>query len=537
MFTPKQQNTFMNQINNNGRLQSKTKERIRSEYLRFYQEAYWTGRGKMMCMVIGNELNVIQKKVNSNTKEVTKLGALLVVLFSYSSYLKHGKDLSIRMNRAKWMQLSGIKITRNDSFNFKERYSQLLYHVLTNQVGAENKEIINYATGNYEKAREAFDRGIWNSVNGFLKKSYEIEPQVVTLYNFNEDAILNQYAKGLEKYLKQKQKGLKSKNILRKMIVNWKQYNNRLDIPQENPTNMTDLILRSERIKQCINRTVYVNNTDLGLERIQFDYSRLNAGDYEVYDKNVGAEIFEKKFNSIFKGIEGTESDRERIEFELALYMEQNDFNPSMLFFSPHSEKSLGYKTIEKKALDSLGYEKRYSLFSINYNIIGNFIEKPFFIHKDLTYKLSNDENTIKCMIAGKQELIKPLITLAWDEKLMAHAMNNKALPGIFKQKMVHPVINDVLFIIMRMTDNFYENQHLPKNKIMKYQLKATDKERYIREIEVIDKEIKEVLERYQCDNSVNQFELSEEEYYLQKPQIEGCYNIIKKLIDRYMCS
>ena len=80
MFTPKQQNTFMNQINNNGRLQSKTKERIRSEYLRFYQEAYWTGRGKMMCMVIGNELNVIQKKVNSNTKEVTKLGALLVVV-------------------------------------------------------------------------------------------------------------------------------------------------------------------------------------------------------------------------------------------------------------------------------------------------------------------------------------------------------------------------------------------------------------------------------------------------------------------------
>lgn len=140
-------------------------------------------------------------------------------------------------------------------------------------------------------------------------------------------------------------------------------------------------------------------------------------------------------------------------------------------------------------------------------------------------------------MIAGKQELIRPLITLAWDEKLLAHAMNNKALPGIFKQNMVHPVINDVLFIIMRMTDNFYENQYLPKNKIMKYQLKATDKERYIREIEVIDKEIKEVLERYQCDNSVNQFELSEEEYYQQQSQIEGCYNIINKLIDRYICS
>ena len=87
------------------------------------------------------------------------------------------------------------------------------------------------------------------------------------------------------------------------------------------------------------------------------------------------------------------------------------------------------------------------------------------------------------------------------------------------------------------MTDNFYENQYLPKNKIMKYQLKATDKERYIREIEVIDKEIKEVLERYQCDNSVNQFELSEEEYYQQQSQIESCYNIINKLIDRYICS
>ncbi len=64
IFTSKQQDTFMNQINKNGRLQSKTKERIRSEYLRFYQEAYWTGRGRMMCMVIENELNIIQKKVN-----------------------------------------------------------------------------------------------------------------------------------------------------------------------------------------------------------------------------------------------------------------------------------------------------------------------------------------------------------------------------------------------------------------------------------------------------------------------------------------
>ena len=537
IFTSKQQDTFMNQINKNGRLQSKTKERIRSEYLRFYQEAYWTGRGRMMCMVIGNELNVIQKKVNSNTKEVTKLGALLVVLFSYSSYLSHGKDLSIKMNRAKWMQLSGIKITKNDSFNYKERYSQLLYNVLTNQVGAENKEIINYATGNYEKAREAFDRGIWNSINGFLKKSYEIEHQVVTLYNFNEDAVLNHYAKGLEEFLKQKQQSLKSKNILRTMAINWKKYNNYLDIPQENPTNVTDLILRSERIKQCINKTVYVSNADLGLERIQFDYAKLKVGDYEAYDNNVGTEIFEKKFNSIFKGIEATECDKERIEFELDMYIEQNDFNLSRLFYSPYSEKSIGYKTTEKKVLNSLEYEKRYSLFLIDFNIMEKFIEKPFFIHNDLTYKLSNDENTIQCMIAGKQELIRPLITLAWDEKLLAHAMNNKALPGIFKQKMVHPVINDVLFIIMRMTDNFYENQYLPKNKIMKYQLKATDKERYIREIEVIDKEIKEVLERYQCDNSVNQFELSEEEYYQQQSQIESCYNIINKLIDRYICS
>ena len=147
------------------------------------------------------------------------------------------------------------------------------------------------------------------------------------------------------------------------MAINWKKYNNYLDIPQENPTNVTDLILRSERIKQCINKTVYVSNADLGLERIQFDYAKLKVGDYETYDNNVGTEIFEKKFNSIFKGIEATECDKERIEFELDMYIEQNDFNLSRLFYSPYSEKSIGYKTTEKKVLNSLEYEKRYSLF------------------------------------------------------------------------------------------------------------------------------------------------------------------------------
>lgn len=537
IFTTKQQNTFLNQLTKNGRLQSKSKERIKNEYLRFYHEVNWEGKGKQLCLEINSERDIIHRKINGHTKERSILGALLIILYSYLNYLKYGEELEIKMNRAKWMQLTGIKTTINDSYNYKERYSQLLYDILVNQMGNENKDIINYATGNYEKARVAFNRSIWNSVINFLSSSYKVIPQVITLYDFNEDAILNKYAERLEKYINKKQNKLKSKQIIKKMVVNWEKYNDQLVIPQEKPKNVQELILRSENVKKCILKTVSFDYTKVGIERIHFDFSTLPAGDYEKYNKGVMTDNIEKKFNKRFKGIEATNEEKDIINSELSIYMQQNDFNLGMLFYSPYSEKSLGYQVIEKNTLNELGYEKRYSLININYDILKNFIEKPFFIHNSTTEKLSNNEVTIAAMMTGRQRVIQPLIFEAWKEKLLNHAKNNKSLPGMIKQSVVHPVINDVLYILMRMTDNFYESQHLPKNKLMKYQLKRADKEKYMGEIDVMDEEIKAVLDRYRYNNSLFQFEISEEEMYLQKAQIEDCYNIINKLIDGYECS
>lgn len=63
IFSKDEQNTFLNQLKkNNGRLQSKTKQRIPGEYLRFYSSAEWEGRGKDLRLVLGEELDVEQKK-------------------------------------------------------------------------------------------------------------------------------------------------------------------------------------------------------------------------------------------------------------------------------------------------------------------------------------------------------------------------------------------------------------------------------------------------------------------------------------------
>ena len=532
IFSKDEQNTFLNQLKkNNGRLQSKTKQRIPGEYLRFYSSAEWEGRGKDLRLVLGEKLNVEQKKISGLTKDRTQMGALLVVLYSYLKYLKHGENITLRMNRSKWMQETGIRISANDSYNYKDRYSSLLHYVLTKNTGQENVDIINYAKNNYETTRREYDRSLWNSIIAFLKKHYGIEPQTVILYSYSEEAILNHYANELLKYLNKKQKGLTSKNIYKKMAANWKAYNEALKIPEEKPANQIELILRNNSTKRNIIKTFAFDDRKCGLKRITFDFTKLKASDYEKYEDVVNKIETDKKFNKNFKGIEATAADKEQIDFMLEAYSSEMQFDKAELNYAPYSEKSLGYKHTEKTELNELGYEKRYTLFSIDYKGLQKYLENPVYIIDGKTRELTLGEDAINVLIGHVSGLIQPLVESEWEGKLRKNAHKNKAFAGLAKQNKMHPIVNDTLYIVMKMTDNFYNNDDLPNSK----EILRMDKEKKIKRaarINVIDDSIREVIKRYSGDKEKICEELSEEEQIVQRDVIDCCCSIMEGLVN-----
>ena len=530
IFSKDEQNTFLNQLKkNNGRLQSKTKQRIPGEYLRFYSSAKWEGRGKDLRLVLGEELDVEQKKICVLTKDRTQMAALLIVLYTYLKSLRHGENLNLRMNRSKWMQETAIRVSANDSYNYKDRYSSLLYYVLAKNIGRENKDIIEYAINNYETARREYDRSLWNSITAFLIKHYGIEPQTVILYNYSEEALLNHYAKELLKYLNKKQKGLTSKNIFKKMEANWKAYNEALEIPEEKPANRIELILRNNNTKRNINKTFAFDDSKVGLERIIFDFTKLKASDYEKYEGVVNELQTSKQFNKNFKGIEATTDDRERIDFVLDLYVREIQFDKAELNYAPYSEKSQGYKHTEETALNELGYEKRYTLCSIDYKGLQKYLENPIYILDGTTRKLTLGEDAINVLIGHVSGLVQPLVESEWEDKIRKKAHRNKAFAGLGKQDNMHPIVNDTLYIVMRMTDNFYNNDDLPNSK----EILRMNKEKKIKRAErinVIDDSIREVIKRYIGEKGKVCEELSEEEQNLQKDLIDRCYSIMEGL-------